>query len=188
MAIKDVDALTDVKTFPLDFSRMIYMQYQEVDNSLRHADLKAQVVMGINAILFAAVTNLATGQGLTIVSQEFNFSTDLTILALNLIVFMCLLFSTLFALATIFPRFKPTETAHSFFYFGDIIQDSENDYLDHYLDMTLDDVKLEVMAQIRAKAFIVSKKFYNVRRSMVFLFLALLVWAGVFGIMMLNQV
>lgn len=59
-------------------------------------------------------------------------------------------------------------------------------YLGNYMDLSLTDVKFEVMAQIRAKAFIISKKFYNIRRSKVFLFLTLVVWALVFGIMMIN--
>lgn len=159
-----------VGDFPLDFSRMLAVQYQEVDNSIRHADVKAQLILGINTLLIAAVTNsntaIRTGEALA-----FNLDS-----LFDVMVLVCLLLSIFYALSTIIPRFKSTKSVDSLFFFGDIIKMNEADYIDRYMTLSTQDIKAEVIAQIHAKSFIVKTKFMKVRFSLVFLFMGLGVW------------
>jgi hypothetical protein len=65
----------------------------------------------------------------------------------------------------------------SLFYSGHIAQLSEDDYVARFLDLTLEDVKEQVMLGIHAKAVIVQRKFVAVRRSMVGIMAAVIFWA-----------
>lgn len=173
----NLDENQRIDDFVIDFTRLLYLQYQEVDNSIRHADLKAQLIVGINAILLAAVTNAS---GLFSVIGGDTTAQPLPTqvgFILNLNVLTCLLLSIFYSLSTIIPRFKTADTVNSVFFFGDIIKLKQADYVQRYTNMTLKQYKEEMIAQIHAKSFIVDTKFRKVRVSLLFLYAAMFFWA-----------
>ncbi|MCA9884101.1 MAG: hypothetical protein KC708_14055, partial [Anaerolineae bacterium] len=107
------------------------------------------------------------------------------IVLLELIVVMGLAISRETALLTILPRFNPAKSVTNLFFFGDITRMSQAEYISTYMDTPEDDIKIAILAQIHAKSFIVTKKFWRVRYSLLALLIAVMAWAlvAVFSLM-----
>lgn len=164
-----------VRSYQIDLSRMLYMQYMEIDWSIRQADMKAQVVFGVNAVLLTVLTGQALGDLGTLFDTGMQISTRLFLL-LNLLVLILLVMSIFLSTLAVIPRFRPSEEGNNLFFFGDIVQQSEADYIEMYESMSLHEVKRTVLAQIHTKSFIVRAKFRKVQWSMIFLVLAVVLW------------
>lgn len=164
-----------VGSYQIDLSRMLYMQYMEIDWSIRQADMKAQVVFGVNAVLLTVLTGQALGDLGTLFDTGMQISTRLFLL-LNLLVLILLVMSIFLSTLAVIPRFRPSEEGNNLFFFGDIVQQSEADYIEMYESMSLHEVKRTVLAQIHTKSFIVRAKFRKVQWSMIFLVLAVVLW------------
>jgi hypothetical protein len=157
-----------VKEYDIDFTRLLYMQHNEVDLSIRHADQKAQLILGVNTVFIAALASgLAPGN---------------TAVLLEAVVLGLLIFSVFFALRTVMPRFRREGFRANLFFFGDIMEMTQEDYVKAYMNLNLQDVKVAIMQQIHVKSSIVHRKYTNVQRSLTFLILALFAWAIAWGV------
>jgi hypothetical protein len=162
-----------VRDHSIDFTRLLYMLSQDMDNLIRQADTKAQIILGVNAIL--AATGVASG---TIAGHLLNESTSLlakSATLLTLLMLFSLLASIFFALFTASPRVTGEKAPNAFF-FGSIAKMSQADYVKFFQALTLQDVKTSVMMEIHAKRHIVEVKFKGAQRSVNFLFLAIVLW------------
>jgi hypothetical protein len=175
----DTTSEAGVREYPIDFTRLLAMQWADVDNTIRHADLKAQLLLGINALVLAGATSAPFLDMVT----RFKANSPALVPFVDLIRLGALVFivlSVFFALMTIFPRAKHSQSPYNTFYFGDIVSLREQDYVDRFMDMSLNGVKAAVLSQIYAKSFIITRKFHQVRLSLVMLAVGLTLWATMY--------
>lgn len=187
----DIVAHTNVKSGPLskysppemtveqstlDYTRLLYMHYLEMDALIRQADLKAQLTLGINAIFVAAGTASLTESIQQVLSQEATAWGQLFI-AINGMAVFALIASIFFALFTIIPRTHAGKRGMDMYFYGAIIHFDEETYINRAMSTTMTDVKRAILGQIHSKSFIVARKFRGVRLSIICLALATFFWA-----------
>lgn len=168
----DSKQIETVAEYSIDFTRLLYMHYQEMDILIARADLKAQLILAINAILIAGDVRVTVGQ---LAQLDAMTAIDQLLLATNGLVIISLLLSLAFAIITIYPR-RSSPHGSQIYFFGDINSYAAPDYVDEYLSASLNDIKRGVISQIHAKSAIVARKFYYIRRSVVCLLGAVVFW------------
>jgi hypothetical protein len=169
-----------VSDYRLDLSRMIHMLYLDVEQQITRADTKSQLILSTDAILLAILaSSTLVPQGSARVDAHPALVT--AIVALNLLALALVLTSVIMAMLAAFPRFGKEAQASeraSFFHPVQIATRPSHEYVGEFLDLSLQDVKRDVMAQIHAKARIAQRKYRNVQRAMTFTVLAIILWAG----------
>ena len=163
-----------VRDVGIDFTRLFYMLYQQMDSQIILADSKAQLIITANAIIIASITLdqgairriLATGTSLP----------DRLGLGLPVAMIVCIMLSVFYALATTRPNLAPPTQMLNLFFWGHIAQTPEAEYRDKFMNMSIDEVKLSVITQIHARSRVVARKFRHVQRSLDFLFISLMLY------------
>lgn len=154
-----------VGDYRVDFTRLLYMHHLELDNAIRQADQKANLILGVDAILIAGITT------------ETIQTTSVGGFPIESVVLIGVLASVFYSILAVMPRFTKDKTrVGTDHFFGDIVKISEEAFLARWMDMSLQQVKESVLSQIYAKSFIAQRKFNNVRRSTMLLLVALVVW------------
>jgi len=173
-----VNADTPVSSTAVDVTRLLYMLYQDVENQINRADLKAQITLSTSAILAVMVSNM--GFGLRSADIHFWSKTEWTVLCIY-VVFIGLICSAIgHALLAAFPRSigkskKKPEDANLYFT-SDIISLQPETYIKHFNTQLNSDVRENVLRQIHAKGRVLEAKFGHVRWGLKFLGLAMVVW------------
>lgn len=159
-----------IREAELDVTRIIATQWIELGHTLRQADLKAQVMLGIDAIILTGLLGLdASGR------RDFVGLTGL----LEGVAIVALLGSIGFALLTVLPRRGHSDTdAMLLLYFGGAAQLSEEAFLDRYLGLSSGGLKRLVLADLHAQSLVAVRKFRLVSGSLGLLSVAVLVWAA----------
>jgi len=170
-----VEQINSVSNTPIDFTRLFYMLSQEMDHLIRHADTKAQLILGVDAVLIASSAQLAPGMAAAILDPNGSWIVR-GAFALSVLMLVLLLGSIFYALFTVVPRVRKSHIGDNLYFFGSIAHMTEEDYTHRFLNMSMDQLKKTVIAQIHAKANIVQRKFYGVRLSVNFLFFAVMCW------------
>lgn len=137
---------------------------ENLEGLIGQADQKAQFTLTVGAVLLASTTLLNTGQS---IDTYMTISTLLMILALAISVF--------FSLLAVIPRLPSGNLPKNIFFFGSIIQSSEETFIAEY-DEYLKDVKPMILSEIYALSAIQKKKLNNVRWSYIFLGIAIIIW------------
>lgn len=167
---------TLVSEAPVDFSRLLYLLYLDIEQQITRADTKSQLILSIDTVLLAVISSsilgLPTGS-----ESETNLPIMILILS-DLFILAMLIVSIMFAMQATFPRFSRTQPAgrKSFYFVGHIIAQSAEAYADAFMDLPLEQVKRDIMIQIHAKASVVTYKFSRVRRSMLFALVGISAW------------
>ncbi len=160
--------LQAVNDNPLDLTRLLYMLYIDMDSLIRQADTKAQIALGVDTVLLATTTPLIAGLGGRLLDVNAAFSQRVGAL-LSLLVIVTLLISVYFALATASPRIKITQNLFSPFFFGSIAALDQSTFVQQFLGLSIQDVKISVLKEIHAKSQIVQAKFTAAQWSVRFL-------------------
>ncbi len=154
------------------------MLYQDVEQQINRADMKAQLTLSTSAVLMAIIVNMGVGvraQGFT--NMQW-FESMAVLLYLLFIPCMCFAFGR--GIAAAFPRAVKKnggENHHPNLYFsGQIALIPGEDYADLFCKQTNDGVKRSVLGQIHSKALVLEAKLHNVRKGMTYLLLALGLW------------
>jgi hypothetical protein len=156
---------------PLQFTPLLQLLSQDMDNLTRHADFKAQIILAINAILTAT----AVGQASTLPSDG----------GLGLLAFTCgivtlglMIGSVYFSLRTVLPRnVDPHDTPlRNLFFYADISTLTEEEYTRRFLGQSLPELRDAMLAQVYAKSHVIEAKFVSVRRAIGLLFWAVAIW------------
>lgn len=171
-----------VADYRIDFTRLLYLLYVDLEQQISRADTKAQIILSANALVIAAVANLGFGfeeGALRTISTR-----EAVALACMVLMLASAVVSVYSALRVAFPRLlRPNridpegKQGISMFYSGHIAMLDEEDYVSRFFDLTLRDVKEQVMLGIHAKAIIVQRKFVDVQRSMMGIMAAVVFWA-----------
>lgn len=167
---------TRVADSGIDLSMLLFMLFIELESEIARADHKAELALGVDALLIIAIAVFAPAlDGLSAASRT-------ALLALRAITVIALLVSVYFALGVAAPRFRSgrhTEgSTHqpTLFYVGYITTLGPDGYVDEFMRLTLNGAVRMVMMGIHSKASIVRIKFSGVRTSMLASGLALALW------------
>jgi len=159
----------------IDFTRLVYMLHMSMDMQISIADTKAQLIMGANAILVASIA-LNPGALSSALVTAGSQPLERFAVAISLLMIVALLISIYFALSSARPKLSGAAKQKNLFFFGTAAALEEAAYVKQFMALTMDDVKMSVIAQIHAKAVIVDKKYRSIRSSLLFLFIALVLW------------
>lgn len=156
---------------PLEFTRLLYMLSQDMDNLTRHADMKAQIILAINAILTATAVGQAPAWASASLLQAVAFAFGIGTL-------MLMIGSVYFSLRTVLPRRVPPHDSQprNLFFYDDIAAMEERLFVQKFEAQTLPELRMAVLAQAHAKAGVAQAKFRNVRRAVALLFAAVTLW------------
>lgn len=167
-----------VQDTQVDVTRLIYMLYQDVEQQINRADMKAQLTLSTSAVLMAMIVNMGDGVHAASAAAMRGFENAAVALYLLFIICMCFAFGR--GIAAAFPRaVRKTggKNHHPNLYFsGQIAQIPGEEYADLFCMQTNDGVKRSVLGQIHSKALVLEAKLRNVRKGMAFLLLALGCW------------
>ena len=163
-----------VRDVGIDFTRLFYMLYQQMDSQIVLADSKAQLIITANAIIIASIT-LDQGAIRRIIDAGTSLPDRLG-LVLSVAMIVCIMLSVFYALATTRPNTAPPAQILNLFFWGHISQIPEAEYRERFMDMSINEVKLSVVTQIHARSKVVARKFRTVQRSLDFLFVSLLLY------------
>ena len=83
--------------------------------------------------------------------------------------------SIVFSLLAVIPRLPPGNLPTNIFFFGSIVQSSEKEFIEKY-DEYLEDVKPMLLSEVYVLSSIQTKKLNNVRKSYIFLGVAVVIW------------
>lgn len=162
-----------VEVTKIDFTRLLYALYTEMDGLIRQADQKAQIILGINAFVFASFSGIFQNAGVPFFDAGItnrNLANGLVIATM-----VIQLVSIFYALLTTAPQLgKPS--GKNLFYFNDVAIHTRPDYIALFLAQPLEAVKEAVIGEIHAKSGIVRRKFQRMNISIIFLFFALVTW------------
>jgi len=168
-------AIDNVDNYRVDLTRLLYMLHMDVDALNRQADAKAQIFLGVNAVLLATIANVAPGFARALLHPAGTPVLDFGI-ALTLAMVVLLALSIASALQAISPKLVPTDRANLMF-FGKIAQyETQQAYVDAFRQLPLESVKDDVLHQVHVRSTIVNRKFRIVGRAGRFLLAGVIVW------------
>lgn len=164
---------------PVDITRLIYMLYQDVEQQINRADLKAQITLSTSAILAAVMTNL--GLGVKTWSVTHLSVGESVAVAAYVISGICLCFAIGNALSAAYPRSlgkSTTPLADPNLYFSaHLVHLPPAEYSQRFCAQTNHEVKHRVLQQIHAKSRVLEAKLGFVRRGLRMLVGAMAGWA-----------
>jgi hypothetical protein len=169
---------TLVQDTQVDVTRLIYMLYQDVEQQINRADLKAQLTLSTSAVLMAMIVNM--GPGLRLQGWAGMQWFEYAVLALYALFILFMSFAFGRGIAAAFPRAvrkAPDANRHPNLYFsGQIAKIPGDEYADLFCRQSNDGVKRSVLGQVHSKCIVLEAKLHNVRKGMTYLLLALGIW------------
>lgn len=157
----------------VDFSYLLYMLSSNLDEQIRLADSKANLVLGANAILLT-VTELKQGALRSLVTGAISPTLDNAMLLFSLGTLAALLVSVVYAVRTSIPNLGAGTSVQNLFFFDHIQQLPAREFVERFMAQNGQDIKRHVLEQVHARSRIASVKFRRLRISMI----ALLAGAG----------
>lgn len=176
-----------VASYRIDLTRLMSTLYADLEQQIARADAKANLVLAANSILIAGSINMS-------VSYVRNSEGLQHVLLLVFCLAPAVLLSALavhYALSVAYPRLHvapatppgeasaTSELLSSFL----IARRSANDYVQAFLDSSLDEVKRQVLLGIHAKATVLQTKFRYVRFGIWATVGAFVFWLGFVAVM-----
>lgn len=169
---------TLVQDTQVDVTRLIYMLYQDVEQQINRADLKAQLTLSTSAVLMAMIVNI--GPGVNVQKMASLRMHELVVLALYALFIGCMCLAFGRGIAAAYPRAvrkAPDANRHPNLYFsGQIASIPGDEYAELFCKQSNDGVKRSVLGQVHSKCIVLEAKLHNVRKGMTFLLLALGLW------------
>lgn len=167
-----------VRDTPVDVTRLIYMLYQDVEQQINRADLKAQITLSTSAIITAMMVNLGSGVRTHELAQVHPFEVVSILFYALFVVAMCFVVGR--GISAAFPRAikKNLATTHcpNLYFTAQIASMAAEAYADEFCEQSNDQVKRSVLGQIHSKSLVLEAKLHHMRRGMAFLACALGLW------------
>lgn len=169
---------TLVQDTQVDVTRLIYMLYQDVEQQINRADLKAQLTLSTSAVLMAMIVNIGPGVAVTKLAALRTY--EVVVLGLYMLFILCMCQAFGRGIAAAYPRaVKKAADAnrHPNLYFsGQIASIPGDEYAELFCRQSNDGVKRSVLGQVHSKCIVLEAKLHNVRKGMKSLLLALGLW------------
>ncbi len=160
----------------IDWDHIFYVMTVDLNAQITLAETKAQLVMGGCAIMLAAI---GLDQG---TARQFLLSGGASWLERASFVFLLLTFCALtaavfYALATARPNLShPPTRVNNLLFFRHITRMDAATYHQNLLDMSVEEMKTYISAQLYAKSQVVEAKFRTIHHSLNLVFVAMLFW------------
>lgn len=142
-------------------------QWTEVDALIRQSDLKAQVLLGIDALLLAGLSRTEGTVG--------GFAPVDT--ALEMLTLAILLASMAMALITIAPRLGQKPNPDALLYFQAVAAMDAAEFADRWTALDDDALLRKVAFEIHAKSAVAARKLARIRQSVLLLGAAIVTWS-----------
>ena len=155
-----------------ELAAMLLEQSQEL---ISFADTKAQLVLAADALFATAVGGFEADRARGLFTSGTPLDDRLSII-LILLAFGTLLVSVYYALTVAKPNLTPTVHGSNLFFFGAILQRSENEFVDAFQKQSLEEARSAVLREVYAKSHIAARKFNLTHQSLNYLVWALVLW------------
>lgn len=169
---------TLVQDTQVDVTRLIYMLYQDVEQQINRADLKAQLTLSTSAVLMAMIVNI--GPGVNVQKLADLRGHEVAVLALYALFIGCMCLAFGRGIAAAYPRAVrkvADANRHPNLYFsGQIASIPGDEYAELFCWQSNDGVKRSVLGQVHSKCIVLEAKLHNVRKGMTCLLAALGLW------------
>lgn len=149
-----------------------------LDRQIDLADRKAQLILAACTFMAATIAPLTARIRLDFFSPALPPLQRVAIISTVLVV-ITLLVCVYYSLLVTRPALSARRKKLSLLYFGDIVDMSEQDFVQRFLNQQPEDIRNAVLDQVYQKAMIARRKFGWIRRSLTFLFLTFIFWAVV---------
>lgn len=149
-----------------------------LDRQIDLADRKAQLILAACTFMAATIAPLTARIRLDFFSPALPPVQRVAIISTVLVV-ITLLVCVYYSLLVTRPALSARRKKLSLLYFGDIVDMSEQDFVQRFLNQQPEDIRNAVLDQVYQKAMIARRKFGWIRRSLTFLFLTFIFWAVV---------
>jgi hypothetical protein len=164
-----------VGAIDIDFTRLFYMLFMTLDTQVSLSDTKAQVILGVNAIMLTAIpANFGAAARIAAGSTAW---IDYAVVLMTLLMLVAVIMSVLAAVNSLRPSLIAPTNQPNMFFFGHIAQLDQQAFIDRFMAMRMSDVKANIIAQIHTRSVVVTRKYTAVRNSIRFLLLGLLLFA-----------
>ena len=163
---------------PVDISRLLSMLYQDVEQQITRADVKAQITLGTSTLLAALSANVGLG-----ITNDGTGMTPIEWVAafFYILCAACILGAICFAVSAAFPRSVGRSTSPhenlNLYFSADIVQLPAEEYVSRFLNQTNEQLKERVIKQIQVKARVLERKLSFVRWGLRSLVIAIMLWA-----------
>lgn len=162
------DAPQQAGRLPVIPTHLHVAHWNEIDALIRQADLKAQVLLGIDALLLAGLSRTADAALGGIAPVD----TFLEYLTLGL-----LIASITMALVTIAPRQGQVANKKALLYFQAIAEMDAHEFVRSYTTLAPDQLLENVAYEIHAKSGVAARKLARIRVGIMLLAAAALTWS-----------
>ncbi len=159
-----------VGELPLDYTRVLGTQYVDTVGQIRAADRKAQLILGINALLLGLFGSADLVDALR-AGENVGLGAVLSTIAL-----VAALVSVTDAALVIIPRKGKAIPVDRPLFFGWVASHSEDEFLERYLGLTMEEMRRALLVEIHATSIIAAMKYRWARRSANALVAALMLW------------
>ena len=149
-----------------------------LDRQIDLADRKAQLILAACTFMAATIAPLTTRIRFDFFSPALPPLQRIAIISTVLVV-VTLLLCVYHALSVTRPALTAKRPKLSLLYFGDIVDLSEQDFVDRFVRQQPEEIRNAVLSQAYQKALIATRKFASIRRSLNYLFLTFIFWAVV---------
>ncbi|HAE59320.1 MAG TPA: hypothetical protein DCG54_07400 [Anaerolineae bacterium] len=171
--------LISTKTYNLELGLILL---EHIEGQLNRSDAKAQFTLAANTIILG-VSVVLSEQG--IASKIFESSAGIAerlIGVLSIVLYFCLLHSTIFSLTAVMPKFDFPAKADNIFYFGSILGTPETAFSEKIKDLQAEELNEMLISEIYVLSSIAKTKFTKIKKSHKWLILAIAAWAIIQGI------
>ena len=164
-----------VASMELDFSFLLTAFYSDLYAQISLADSKAQLIMGANAVLLAALVVDIASVGQLLQGEHMLGRIGAVLIILTAVM---LATSIYFGIVATLPKMGQSKHDNNLFFFGHITQMAQQDYLREFLQLSPMQIKASYIAEIHARARIAEKKFQQVRLGLLILIAGFCFWVS----------
>jgi hypothetical protein len=170
--------IPDERNTSLDTDQLAVQLFEHMQGLINFADTKAQLTLAADALLAATIAPLSK-EVLGNIFKPGALVIEQITSVLGILMFVSLLASIYFSLRVARPVLHVSVKRPSLFYFGHIVKQGEEKFIQSFLNLSAKEVRESLLAQIFARSKIAQRKFVSIRYSLDFLVAALILWAVV---------
>jgi hypothetical protein len=158
------------------------MVFEHFEGQLRFGDTKAQLTLGVNAVLIGSLASFGK-EAFSVLLDPSASSLEKAVGVLAVALFVSILLSVMFSLLAAQPILRPPSRKPEApqngnpYFFGSVQGLSPSDYVRRFGAQSAEQARAAILEQAQAKARIAERKFANTRRGLYFLYLSFFLWA-----------
>lgn len=173
LTVEQIESAAEAKPAPT--MELAKFMSDHVQMQIEHADSKANLVIAANAVLASAVA-IQAGTIRALLDPAAPLTGRISA-ALMLLMLVALVVSLYFVINVTRPRMDHTKR-WSLFYFGQIVNYTESDFVDAFMGMSDHDAQASLLAQVYVKSVIAQRKFIGLRNGIDALAVGFALWAA----------